>query len=165
MKRPIAILLAVVAPLLVLMSAPDAQAGPQTYSNSAYDLTQATPWDTSGGHCGSPCHIPLVNFTSHYAATMNTSAVMVHYWTPDVTGQQVVNPPFTPAVGQTVGVICWTTSTNWGVVDKIDARFAISGTTGLNPNIPAGSYLWIGYVDDDWVNLTYADRVNYVPRC
>lgn len=142
-----------------------AEAGSQYYSFQGYDLTQATTWNDSLGHCSSPCHVPLVNAVSHFATTMYTSAVMVHYWNPDVTGQQIFNPPLAPAAGQVVGVICWTTSSTWGIVDKIDARFSIGGTTGLNPNIPAGSYLFIGYVKDDWVNLSWSDRVNFVPQC
>lgn len=94
---------------------------------------------------------------------MNTPQGMLHYWTPLTSGQYVFNPPFTPAVGQLVGVICWTTSTNLGIVDKIDARFTTNITTSTQTI--NGSNLWIGYEDDDYVNLTYADRVNYVPHC
>lgn len=164
-RKVIAIIVAGILMMLGIVTAQAASATPQSYTFSGYDLTQVTPWSNSSSRCGSPCHVPVVTATSHFATTMNASGVMVHYWTPDVTGQQVLNPPMAPAVGQAVGVICWTTSSNWGVVDKIDARFQVTSTSGLNPNIPAGSYLFIGYVDDDWVNLSYSDRINYVPSC
>lgn len=162
--KVVAFLTALTMPIMLaaMLLAHSASAAPQTYSNSAYDLTQAYAWDSGSGTCISPCHVPHVGFTSHFATTMNTAQGMLHYWTPLTSGQYVVSPPFTPAVGQSVGVICWTTSTNLGVVDKIDARFTASVNT--SPPI-SGNYLWIGYEDDDFVNLSYSDRMNYVPHC
>jgi hypothetical protein len=139
--------------------------GANDYTFKAYDLTQVTVWSNTWNACLDPCHIPLVTATSHFGATMNTGTDLKHYWDPDITNQEIVNPPFYTSVGQAVGVICWTSNSQWGVTDKIDARFSIKGTSGFNPDIPGGSYLWIGYVSDTYVNLTYSQRINYVPHC
>lgn len=166
MRRLITILLtAALALSMFAVGAQSASAGtPGDYSNSAYDLTQATTWDSSSGHCSDPCHIPYVGFTSHYSTTLVTRQGMMHYWSPMTTGQYIFSPALTPQLGQAVGVICWTTSTNLGVVDKIDARFDFTTDGHISPSI-TGSHLWIGYEDDDAVSLSYADRVNYVPHC
>jgi len=139
--------------------AAEASAGtPQTYSNYAYDYTQATPWPPSG----STEKIPLVYFTSYYATTMNTNTL--YYHSPEIVNAYETEAGIQVSTGQTVGVICYSWDTAGHLFDKIDARF--SGNPARNWSISVtGSNLWIGYVLDTYVNLTYADRINYVPKC
>lgn len=160
MRKFITALLAYVAMLGLLFAVPNAtQAQPIYNSFTAEDMTQtydspycyilSKPW----------CNVPKVTAHSYFNTTMINGRNFWHYpgdWQYDIG----------PSAGQQIGLMCWMSGgAAGGIWEKVDARLNIQNAGGVDPWITYGSYLWIGYVNDADVNLSYFDRINAVPHC
>lgn len=157
-RRPGTVLAGVIVLLAALLTiASPAPAQPIYNHFTAADLSQT---DT-GCHIRNKvwCSVPDVTANSYFNATMISGRNFWHYpgiWQYDVG----------PSAGQQIGVMCWLSGgAAGGIWEKVDARLTINNGGGMDPWIHFGSWLWIGYVNDADVNLSYADRVNYVPQC
>lgn len=153
-RRTIALLCGLLAVGLVALSQQPAGASTTAtvYQFQGYDLTQTK---TPCGGSYPACHSPLVSAASYVTTTMNSRTAECK--TASTVEFICFGNAVSPVAGQTVGVMCWTAVSDGTIFDKIDARF-----TGIQQT---GSALWIGYVDDAFVNLTYGQRTSYVPHC
>lgn len=155
MRKLITALLAGLATLTLMIAGPTAaQAQPIYNQFPAWDTTQVVTYPCAILVNKGRCTVPRVTAASYFNTTMISGRAFTHY--PTDTWEFDIGP----SAGQGIGVMCWLSGgAAGGIWEKVDARFAFPGTSY------SASSLWIGYVDDAYVNLSYFDRINAVPHC
>lgn len=147
--KKLRIIAAAVAAALCTTITP-AEAGPIGNHFSAYDITQGIYYNCTTDSC--LIRAPYVTANSYYNALANAKTALYHY--PDniySTGATTV----TVVPGQTVGLMCWLQSSTGQYWEKTDSRHVINGVSSL----------WIGYIDDYFLNISHAELFQYVPHC
>lgn len=120
--------------------------GATTNYFSGYDLTQATV--CCGGGWASA---PWVSAASYYNATMNSRTNLAHDASASISSYYTLQV----AIGQVVGLMCWTQTSTGTYWEKADSRHTVNGASNL----------YIAYLADNFVNVSRAALFTYVPRC
>lgn len=148
--RAVLLLLLVTIAALLAGCNPAFAEGPVTnYFQHAYDYRYETPYSCYGQTCWTSVY---TDAASYYNAPVLTSMKLRR----SIDGA-VNSDNYAPAVGQNTGVMCWKASPATGAIWlTVDARHLDDeGNSGL----------YIGWILDADVRLSYTNRVTYVPEC